>query len=160
MGQLGGTRLELNPSTPDLTCDVGDKRRHTISRNVWIFSSWWLSGPVKTPGPHLCRLLTVALGKGIKLLSLPHIHLPPTITPIEPGSLGEPHWYSLHISIPQPQPSPLETLFHYIYYAFGITELVNVQCAHVCVGVGELRCFLLCIHGGDKPVVKRVLKRV
>lgn len=41
--------------------------------------------------PHLCGLLTVALGKGIKLLSLPHIHLPPTIAPIEPGSLGEPH---------------------------------------------------------------------
>ncbi len=36
---------------------------------------------------YLYGLLTVALGKGIKLLSLPHIHLPPTITPIEPGSL-------------------------------------------------------------------------
>lgn len=35
-----------------------------------------------------------------------------------------------------------------------------MQCADVCVGVGELRCFLLCIHGCDKPVVKRALKRV
>lgn len=160
MGQVGGATLQFNHSTPDWTCNVGDKRGRTISCHVWIFSSWWLSGPVKTPGPRLCGLLTVALGKAIKLLSLPHIHLPPTITPIEPGSLGEPHWYSLHIFIPQPQPSPLETLFHYIYYAFRITELVNVQRACVSVGVGELRCFLLCIHGGDKPVVKRVLKRV
>lgn len=29
-----------------------------------------------------------------------------------------------------------------------------MQCADVCVGVGELRCFLLCIHGCDKTVVK------
>lgn len=105
----------------------------------------------------MCGLLTVASGEGIKLLSVPHINLPPTIAPIEPGSLGEPHLYSLHISNPQPQPSPLETLFHYIYYAFSIRELLNVQCA-MCVGVGKLRCFLLCIHGCDKPVLKRVFK--
>lgn len=29
-----------------------------------------------------------------------------------------------------------------------------------CVCMGKLRCFLLCIHGGGKPVVKRVLKGV
>lgn len=38
---------------------------------------------------HLHGLLAVALGKRIKLLTLPYIHLPPTITPIEPESLGE-----------------------------------------------------------------------
>lgn len=48
----------------------------------------FISGKVKSPLLYLCGLLIVALGKGIKLLSLPHIHLPPTITPIEPGSLG------------------------------------------------------------------------
>lgn len=46
---------------------------------------------------------------------------------------GGAHWYALHVSIPQPQPSPLETLFHYIYYAFSIRELVNVQLVHVCM---------------------------
>lgn len=38
---------------------------------------------------HLHGLLAVALGKRIKLLTLPYIHLPPTITPIEPESLEE-----------------------------------------------------------------------
>lgn len=43
-------------------------------------------------------------------------------------------------------PSSLETLFHYIYYAFSVREWVNVQCVNSCVGVGEHKHFLLCIH--------------
>lgn len=60
---------------------------HIISKDVWILSSLSMCGPEKNP-LFLCGLHTVALGKGITLLSLPHIHLPPTITPIEPRSLG------------------------------------------------------------------------
>lgn len=55
------------------------RRRRALERGV--HNDWMRT--------HLHGLLAVALGKRIKLLTLPYIHLPPTITPIEPESLGE-----------------------------------------------------------------------
>lgn len=110
---------------------------------------------------YLHGLLTVALGKGIKLLSLPHIHLPPTIAPIEPVSLGgvtlifTTHLHPPATTIPTGNIISLHIL---CIQHKGVGECAECRC--VCVGVGKLRCFLLCIHGCDMPVVKRVLKRV
>lgn len=126
--------------------------------NLKFIMTEWASGE---PPPHLCGLLTVALGKGIKLLSLPHIHLPPTITSIEPGSLGGATLIfttRLHPPATTIPTGNIISLHILCIQHKGVGECAVCRC--VCVGVGKLRCFFLCIHGCDKPVVKRVLKRV
>lgn len=76
--------------TRDATCECANLK--------FLMSEWApakerkISLPVRARHPGLCGSpRSLALGKGIKPLWLTHIHLPPTITPIEPGSLGEPH---------------------------------------------------------------------
>lgn len=109
----------------------------------------------------LCGLLTLALGKGIKLLLLPHVHLPPTITPIEPASLGVVTLiFNAHL---HPPATAIPTGNIISLHVLCIQHKRAGECAVcrcLCVGAGRLGCFPLCIHGCDMPVVKRVLKRV
>lgn len=106
---------------------------------------------------HLHGLLAVALGKRIKLLTLPYIHLPPTITPIEPESLGEAALiFTAHL---HPPATTIPTGNIISLHILCIQHNGVGECAEMC-GCGRAQISLLCIYGGDKLVVKRILKGV
>lgn len=104
---------------------------------------------------HLHGLLAVALGKRIKLLTLPYIHLPPTITPIEPESLGEAALiFTTHL---HPPATTIPTGNIISLHILCIQHSGVGECAEMC-GCGQTQISFPCIYGGDKPVVKRILK--